>query len=133
MGTPREDAFDKRVTPAADRINGTIPDRRNAAGKAVPVAMEDTTYSKRDGAYTNGILQDIAALIHRGHAAQGLVLEEVKKLDSELLALRGVIEAKEAGTVDADAVAAQIVELLGDDIGDEVIEAIVRRLKPEGA
>lgn len=132
MGTPREEAFDKRLIPAADRINGTVPDRRYPDGRPVQVAMEDTTFSKADGAYQNGLLKDIAALIERGHKAQGLILESVQKLDSNLLALKSVVEAKEAGTVDAEAVAAQLVEVLGEGLAEEVAEVFARRLGTEG-
>lgn len=133
MGTPREDAFDKRVTPAADRINGTIPDRRNAAGRPVQVAMEDTTASKRDLMYQNMVMQDAIALIHRGHEAQGLILDGVKKLDSGLLALRSVLDAKASGTVDAAAVAAQIAQLLPKQDAKEIVAELGRQLNPEGA
>lgn len=111
-----------------EKLDGLVKNTFSKGDGAYQNNILGGLYSKRDGAYTNSVLKDIAALIHRGHAAQGLILEGVKKLDSGLLALRGVLEAKEAGTVDAAAVAAQIVELLPERDAKEIVAELGRQL-----
>lgn len=100
-------------------------------------------FSKRDGAYTNGIIGDgnrqgaaILAAVNQLKEAAGLAATraDVSALGGKVDALDGLLRSREEGApVDAAAVAAQILELLPDDIADDVVEALARRLTPEGA
>lgn len=136
--TVREDRFDKAVAPAADRILGTIPDRRDAAGRPVQVAMENTTYSKGDGAYTNALIKDghrqdarIMEAVNRVEVALGLTATkaDVSVLGGKLDALEGLLADSDGGQdIDAAAVAAQVLELLPDSLAADVVTAMGRQL-----
>lgn len=132
VGNPTEDWLDtltndekQRLLAAADRINGTIPDRRYQDGTPVKVAMEDTAFSKADGGYQNRILeQDFAPTLGRLEQALGTKLD---KDDGH--SLRLAIEAQAAG--DAPSIAAAIVAAIGTDLAGEVVTALAERLAGE--
>lgn len=126
--TAREEMFDNRVTPAADRINGTIPGRTHKDGRPVQVMMEDVGYSKADGAWTNGILGDLAVLGNRILSEVTGAKQEQQELAGDVEALRVLIVNREAADLDPAAVAAQVLHLLPDTIAEDVVTAMGRQL-----
>lgn len=126
-----------------EKLDGLVKTTFTKGDGAYQNKFIEQGFSKRDGAYTNGIIGDgnrqgaaILAAVNQLKEAAGLAATraDVNVLGGKLDALNGLLQAREGGAgIDASAVAAQIVELLPDDIADDVIEALARRLNPEGA
>lgn len=141
--TKRELEYDRDVAPAGRRINGTVPNRKYPDGRPVPVAMEDTTFSKRDGSYQNGILGDHGKALGR---IENLSVEIVKllggtataasvtSLSGKVEALSTLLNSKSGAATDTATVAAQVIEALGEGFAKEVVSEMGRQLagKEEG-
>lgn len=100
----------RRLLAAADRINGTIPDRRTPTGAPQTVLLTD------DGGYITAQLAGIAAQI-------GATLT---KADGGYIV--GLLDALRPGATDPDGVADAVIAAVGHDLAAQVVAAIGQRL-----
>lgn len=85
----------------------------------------EKTFDKADGAYQNAILARILSAVTDSRTA-------TTALSGKVDALSSLLQAREDGaTLDAEAVAAQIAELLPKQDAGAIVDALARRLAPE--